>query len=165
MGHGRRVDAVVVLGCMVRDGRPSPALARRIELGLKVLRSEEASRLVASGGKAWDGAVEAEVIRSEVLREAPSVDVMMEARSRSTAENAYFTAELLASAGLRRVIVATCGWHLPRALENFRRCGVEALAPPASLVEGPPAGLVRVVRERLSTWRDARLLARLREIE
>lgn len=157
--------AIVVLGCAIRDGRPSSALARRIELGVRAHEEIRCAPIVASGGKRWSRHVECEVIRDILLTRAPAAEVLLEAQSQSTFENAHFTAALLAKLGVRRVMIATCGWHLPRAITNFRRCGLDAVGPPPAWIESPRPSLGRRVREQVSAWLDARQLARMRELE
>ena len=50
-----------------------------------------------------------------------------EDRSADTWENAKFSAELLQKDGVRRVLLVTHGWHLPRAIEAFAAHGIEAV--------------------------------------
>lgn len=159
------VDAVVVLGCAVRAGRPSAALDRRIALAVRAYREGLADSILATGGTSWDGYVEADVIATELALRAPGAPIVRETRSRSTVENAYHGARILHDRGQRRVMLATCAWHLERALLAFRRCGLDAVAPPLGWLEGPPPSAVRRVRERVSRWFDALRLARLADME
>ncbi len=55
----------------------------------------------------------------------------VEARSRTTWENALFTAEMLRSEGVESVYVVTNAWHMRRALLAFRRAGLRATAAPS----------------------------------
>jgi uncharacterized SAM-binding protein YcdF (DUF218 family) len=50
-----------------------------------------------------------------------------ERQSADTWENAKFSAELLQKDGVRRVLLVTHGWHLPRAIEAFAAHGIEAV--------------------------------------
>lgn len=50
-----------------------------------------------------------------------------EDRSADTWENAAYSAELLKPAGVRRVLLVTHAWHLPRAVAAFRAHGIEAV--------------------------------------
>jgi uncharacterized SAM-binding protein YcdF (DUF218 family) len=159
---GARVDAVVVLGCTVRsDGSPTPALRRRVALAARAFRAGVAPRIIASGGRRWGEHVEALVMLRE-LRAAgvPEDAVVLELCSLTTVENCAYTARLLETLGGKRALVATCGWHLPRALEGFRSVGIDAVAPPASwLPAKEPRTTVRW-RERACAWADALLLRR-----
>jgi uncharacterized SAM-binding protein YcdF (DUF218 family) len=52
--------------------------------------------------------------------------ILLETRSRSTAENARETAALLRDKGIAHAVVVTTHWHMRRALADFRLCGVQA---------------------------------------
>jgi uncharacterized SAM-binding protein YcdF (DUF218 family) len=156
-----RADAAVVLGCTVeRDGRPSMALGRRVRLAARMFQGGLCTRIIASGGRRWGEHVEALVMRRELRRHGvPDDRIVMELLSLTTLENGYYTAELVRALGARSVLVATCRWHLPRALGHLRRFGVEALAPPAGWLEGGAPSSSTRWRERASGWLDALVLA------
>lgn len=123
-----RADAVVVLGCRVgRDGAASSALRRRVDCGVGLFRDGAAPLLVLSGGGA--GPVpEAEIMRRAALASGvPDAALLIEARSRSTFENARETAMLLKSRGLRSVLLVSHRPHLPRAIAMFRLTGLEVM--------------------------------------
>ena len=54
-----------------------------------------------------------------------------EGESRTTWENAVYTARLLRPAGVRTVVLVSQAWHLPRAIWAFERVGFVALPWPA----------------------------------
>jgi uncharacterized SAM-binding protein YcdF (DUF218 family) len=151
--------AIVVLGCALHQGRPSPALERRLDLAARAFRRGVAPRILATGGRAWAGRREADVMVERLRELTPEADLVAEDRSTSTAENARFSCAWLRQHGIERVMLATCHWHLPRALANFRRCGVVAIPPPSSWLERSKVGWLTIVKEHVSTVRDARLLA------
>ncbi|MBM4356512.1 MAG: YdcF family protein [Deltaproteobacteria bacterium] len=153
------IGAIVALGCRVRDGRPSPALARRLALAARAHAAHVSTRILASGGRVWDGVREAEVMAAQLRILAPDAEVWLEPRSHSTVENALFSAELLRARGIDGVMLATCRWHLPRALAAFRRTGLVVAAPPSTWLEGPAATPLTWIKERIAAVRDARLLA------
>jgi cyclophilin family peptidyl-prolyl cis-trans isomerase/vancomycin permeability regulator SanA len=156
-----RADAIAVLGCRVlADGSPSPALARRVALAAVAFERGVAPLLVACGGRAWPGGhVEALVIDAGLrARGVPASAIVHELCSLSTMENAAFCAELVRrrAPGKPRVLVATCAWHLPRALGAFRRAGLDALPPEGGWMAPAPApSLALRLRERLSALADA----------
>lgn len=132
--------AIVVLGCKVEsDGRPSAALERRIAWGAAAFETGLGSAVIAAGGRRWSGFAEADVVarRLEALG-VPTIAVYPELSSMTTAENALFATELARALGLSRLLVVTCAYHLPRALDCFRASGavaggISAPSPPASL--------------------------------
>jgi len=155
-------DAIVVLGCAVRsNGVPSAALARRIDLAHRAYREGVAPRVLPSGGRLWGDHVEAMVIARELAaRGVPAAAVVPELCSLSTRENCRFTAALMDRLGVGRAMVCTCAWHLPRALGNFARLGIEAVPPPPSWLDTPPATLAVRLRERVSAWADSVIMPR-----
>ncbi len=157
-------DAIVVLGCLVRPhGEPSPVLRRRIALANQAYSGGLASRIVVSGGRRHGGHLEADVMRSRLLQEGiPETAILVESRSMTTLENAYYSAQLLRRHGLQRVIIATQHWHMRRAIRAFRYFGVDALAPPADWRDESRAPLGTGLREGLCCWLDGVAAKRLR---
>ena len=108
--------------------------------------------IVVSGGRRWGGVIEADALRQQLLVDGvPEHAVVLERRSRSTRENARYTADLLQARSATRIGVVSCDWHLPRAVSVFRRHGMEAVGLAAV---SPPVGRFqrwyRHGRERLS---------------
>jgi uncharacterized SAM-binding protein YcdF (DUF218 family) len=60
----------------------------------------------------------------------------LEEASRSTWENAAMIRPLLDAAGIRRVLLVTDAWHMPRAVQAFERVGVEVVPAPTYFVSG-----------------------------
>jgi uncharacterized SAM-binding protein YcdF (DUF218 family) len=149
-----RPDCVVVLGCRPGTG----AFERRARAARDVYFTRDSRLIVACGGRAWDGKVEADEL-ARILREGdvPEEAIVRERCSLDTRDNARFAAGLLARRGIEQVLVVTCSWHLPRALRLFRAAGLRAeglgVDPPN------PTILARTywyARERFSTWKDLR---------
>lgn len=148
-----RGGAICVLGC--RSG--SAALERRARAAGATFVERNASLVVACGGIAWGGRVEADEL-ARMLREAgvPEDAIVRERRSRDTHENATYAAKLLRERGVRDVVVVTCSWHLPRARRLFERAGLRVVdaigVPPPS-----PGLLARAYwrfRERIAFGKD-----------
>lgn len=140
-GSGPGPRALVVLGAAVRaDGAPSPALLRRARAGLRLWHAGGASLILASGGRGKgrdEGPTEAGVI-ARLLREGgvPEAAILTEDRSRTTAENAAFSAPILRAAGASEVILVTDRAHGPRARLAFRQEGMAAVSVAADR-DGP----------------------------
>jgi uncharacterized SAM-binding protein YcdF (DUF218 family) len=60
----------------------------------------------------------------------------IETRSRTTCENARYTAEIMRAHGIAQVYLVTHAWHMRRALLAFRLAGIEALPAPTGFT--PP---------------------------
>ena len=145
--------ALVLLGCRVgRNGTLPGAAQRRAARAAEAWQEGCAPVIVVSGGRRWSGVTEADALRRQLLADGvPSEAVLLERRSRSTRENARYTADLLRARSATRVGVVSCDWHLPRAVSAFRRHGLDAVGLPAV---SPPVGRLqrwyRHGRERLS---------------
>lgn len=121
---GQRADVLIVLGAMLAaDGTPAPALAERVEAGVRAFLDGAAPWLLMTG------ACEAKVMRDRAV--ALGVDaraILLEPTARTTRENALRSGELMRQHGLRRALIVTQPYHRRRAVACFRRVGVEAEA-------------------------------------
>jgi uncharacterized SAM-binding protein YcdF (DUF218 family) len=154
-----RTDAIVLLGCRILPGgRLSRAAERRVARAARAFEDGVATRIVASGGKAWDGVCEADAMsRALEARSVPASAITRELVSTTTRSNARRTRDLLDAIGARRVAVVTCDWHLSRALARFSDAGLDALGLPAPSPLYPwHARLYLFWRERVSDWIDRR---------
>jgi uncharacterized SAM-binding protein YcdF (DUF218 family) len=121
-----RLDAIVVLGApLTRDGALTQILVERVEAAAALYHAGGAPLVVASGGTTHGAPrAEAEAL-AEALREAGVPDVIVEGRSKTTLENARFTAQVLSARGARRAWIVTQPFHGKRAALLFRRAGIE----------------------------------------
>ena len=119
-------DAIVVLGAPLGPGGALTAiLAERADAAATLYRARAGKLVVASGGVTQRAPrAEAEAI-AEALVARGVPDVIVEARSRTTDENARFVAELLAPHAARRVWLVTQPFHGRRAARLFRAAGLE----------------------------------------
>lgn len=117
----RDADAIVVLGCRVdADGRASSALEARAREGARLWLDHRAPVVLLTGGVGRYAPSEAEAA-SRVVEAAgvPRDAILLESDSTSTLENASFARAIIPA--LRRVIVVSHSFHLPRAMRIFRR--------------------------------------------
>jgi len=138
--------ALVVLGAALRpDGRPSPALARRIETAARLFAAGRAPRALVTGGATGAGpASEAEAMRRGLIaRGVPEAAILVEDRARDTLENARLSIPILRRAGVSRAILVTDRVHMPRALTLFRLLGMPAEAAPCAAPAGRRGALYR----------------------
>ena len=123
-------DAIVVLSSSVYSAQPSiPEEGPGAETELRcryaawLYHHWRALPVVASGGKA-PTAVAGEVMRKVLEADGvPPAMIWTEDRSRSTYENARFTAPLLQAKGIRRIVLVTEAFHMRRAEACFRKQG------------------------------------------
>lgn len=153
-------SVIVVLGCRVTDGARDQALpgaaGRRVAKAAEVFRERAVERVIATGGRTWEGVVEADRMAIELERLGiPASAILRERCAMNTADNARFSAILADRHRLRTSAFVTCTWHVPRAVLLFRREGLEAEGIGA---DAPDPGLVgrayRTIRERICMHLD-----------
>ncbi|MBY4892089.1 YdcF family protein [Rhodobacteraceae bacterium N5(2021)] len=86
-----------------------------------------------------------------VARGVPPEAILVEAESRSTLQNALFTARIVPETA--RIIVVTDAFHLPRSWVAFRVMGFEDIALDASAM--PRLRLMPLLREAVAIWFNA----------
>ena len=131
------VDVVVVLGAGLKNGKPTPALRRRIERAAGYLLSNPRVPAVLCGGVGpGQPSSEAAVMRDELVMRGVSPNRLhLEEESTSTVENLRLAAPQvrgLASGERARVLLITSNFHLARAKMLARDQGFEAFGLPAT---------------------------------
>lgn len=121
------LDAIVVLGAPLGPGGAlTPILDERAAAAAALWRAGGGRLVVATGGATRGaGRAEADAL-AEALRARGVADVVVERASRTTAENAQFTAALLAPLGARSIWLVTQPYHGRRAARLFRAAGFDA---------------------------------------
>ena len=125
-------DCILVLGAGVRkDGNPSDMLRDRIDTGMSLYLAGAAPKLLMSGDHGREGYDEVNVMRDRALAAgAESADVFMDHAGFSTYDSLYRARDVF---GVKRVIIVTQSYHLPRALYIARSLGLEAVGVSADL--------------------------------
>jgi uncharacterized SAM-binding protein YcdF (DUF218 family) len=129
---GRPVDGIVLLGGSVeasdsvaRGMIVANESAERVLDTIQLAHCYPNARILISGGGGTvfgDGAAEAPVI-AEYFKSI-GIDparILVEDRSRTTAENATFSRELAKPRDGERWLLVTSAWHMPRAVGVFRK--------------------------------------------
>ena len=137
---------LVVLGCRAPGALPSAALSRRLEMAWQFhLQEPKLVGIVFSGCGREVDIIEAEVMRKWWLQRSRKqgkqsrLKLFLESQSRTTEQNAIFTARLLKHTHEfpnepSLVYLVTCDYHLARATRLFRRqkleiVGLGAISP------------------------------------
>jgi len=132
-------DAILVLGADRYTW--APEFGGDTVGGLTLLRLRYGARLhretglpiYVSGGSPPDEGLPLGRLMADVLEREYGIAVAgVEGRSRNTAENAAFSAEMLRRAGIGRILLVTHAVHLTRALGEFARTGIEAIPAPTA---------------------------------
>ncbi len=105
------------------------------------LHRESGLPLLLTGGKVFGGEAPTEAgLMQRVLEEEFHLRARwLEQESRNTAENARFSAAILHREGIGKVVLVTHALHMPRALEQFRRAGLQVVPAPVAFVSTAPA--------------------------
>jgi uncharacterized SAM-binding protein YcdF (DUF218 family) len=119
------LDAIVVLGAPLKDDALSDVLAERVAAAAALYHGGGAPIVVATGGVTGRATRAEAAVIAEALaaRGVPPTAIVVEDRSRTTAENATCAAALLGAR--RRVWLVTQPFHARRARWLFRRAGFD----------------------------------------
>ncbi|WP_223480561.1 MULTISPECIES: YdcF family protein [unclassified Pseudomonas] len=162
----QRADAIIVLGA----GRERGDLAWGADqpTGVALERERYAARLakasglpiLTSGGLHYGTPPSEARLMADSLRDDFGVTVRwQEERSRTTWENAQFSAEVLLPEGVKRVVVVTQAWHMSRAVWSFQKAGFEVVAAPMGFLGVDNARpLAGWIPEFKSVWQSGMLL-------
>ncbi|HEU4412596.1 MAG TPA: YdcF family protein, partial [Polyangiaceae bacterium] len=139
--EGEPYDAAILLGGPAdNNARDLPEAfaynenVERVHATFELLRSGRARAAVVSSGPiepAGRAPSEAHLLAEQLERWGVAPErLVVEPRSRNTAENARETAALVRARGFRRLVLVTSAYHMPRALGCFRAVGLEVDALP-----------------------------------
>lgn len=162
----RHADAIVVLGSGRERGDPAWGSDQPTGIGLE--RQRYAARLakasglpvLTSGGLHYGTPPSEAELMAVSMRDDFDVAVRWkEERSRTTWENAQMSAEILLPEGIKRVVVVTQAWHMPRAVWSFEKAGFSVVpAPVGFLGEDNARPLGGWMPEFKSVWQSGQLL-------
>ena len=112
--------------------------------------------LLVTGGKTFPGTPAEASAMALSLKDDFGIGVrFVEDRSRNTAENAALSAELLAPAGISRVVLVTHATHMRRAVESFEKQGLGVVPAPTVFTGLAPAGAAAWLPTASSLYRSA----------
>ena len=139
-------DVVVVLGGGRYRSGPEFAgnddLARatleRLRYAAILARQLKKPVLLTGGRPEGGGRSEAEAMQIALQRDFGLSARWLETASDNTRENALNTALLLKPAGVRKILLVTHAWHMPRAVEIFAAAGLEVVPAPMGYISRRP---------------------------
>ncbi|WP_028591336.1 YdcF family protein [Paenibacillus massiliensis] len=142
--HG---DIIVVLGGGATQGTPDldgegnmlGSAANRLLTAAR-LYEQTGLPILFSGGQVFpDSGNEADIARRQLLGlGVPPQNIYTENRSLNTEQNASYSAFLLQEEGFQRPILITSAFHLPRAVLQFERAGIEVTPFPTDYLASQP---------------------------
>jgi uncharacterized SAM-binding protein YcdF (DUF218 family) len=125
-------QAIVVFGAAVRaDGRPSPALARRIAYAARAAEAWPDAPVLCSGASDGIGPSEASVMARVLLAQGVAPErLALDEVSRDTLQSVLAAAAFVRREGLAGCVVCSDRYHLPRIRLLLRLLGVPATPGP-----------------------------------
>ena len=132
-------DAIILLGGGARaevpdfdgKGQIGSAAANRFLTAVRIQRARNLP-IILSGGTVFDtDGNEAQIERRMLLSLGVPVEkIILEDKSRNTAENARFSKDICKAYQWQRPLVVTSAFHMPRAMLFFRRADMDAIPYP-----------------------------------
>ena len=151
-------DAIVMLGSRYLPNRRAPshpdldATVDRIWHAARLYQAGKAPIIIVSGGfrggRRGPGRLQpADAARVLLLSlGVPESAILTEKRSRTTRQNALYTAEIAAERGLRQVLLTTSAWHMPRAEATFRQLKLAVVPAATDYLPAYPLPISRLLR-------------------
>lgn len=161
-----RAGAIVILGAGREQAdpawggdQPGYIALERLRYAARVAKASGLP-ILASGGLHYGQPPSEAAIGAQVLQEDFGVATRwLEERSRTTWENAVYSARMLKAEGIKRVVLVTSAAHMPRSRWCFEQNGIEVIAAPVGFV-GVPNGrpLGGWLPEVKAYWQNGMLL-------
>lgn len=146
------VDCILVLGCGVwDDGTPTDMLADRVTVGIRAYGTGVSDRLLMSGDHSRTDYDEVNTMKAIAVKNGIEADnIFCDHAGFSTYESMYRATDIF---GADKIVIVTQGYHLPRAIYDAQRLGIEAYGVSAD--ERTYSGQIfRDARELLARAKD-----------
>ncbi|MBV4532762.1 YdcF family protein [Pseudomonas sp. SWRI107] len=163
----KQADAIIVLGAGRERGdpawggsdQPSYMALERMRYAAALAKASGVPVLTSGGLHYGTPPSEAQLMAERLQADFGVSVAWKEETSRTTWENAEYTAKVLQPLGIRRVIVVTQAWHMQRARWSFEQNGFEVVPAPVGFLgrehARPFAGLLP---ESRAVWQNGQLL-------
>lgn len=155
---GESLQAIVILGAGLHDGKVPPILASRLRVANQLWLQQPTAKLVVTGAQLrGDHLSEAAAMADYLVHhcQVPRTQILLEEDAHNTWENLQFSSRLLQNWGISeesKIAVVTSSFHLIRAWTYCRQqnLGWTLVAAPTPLGHQPMA----VTRDYLGILRD-----------
>jgi len=147
-------DCIIVLGCMLWDGKPSPMLARRLDKAVQLYDAGYGRYIIVSGGQGPEETMaEAEAMETYLVNKGvPRDAIIKESRAGNTLENIQYSRNLMDNLGFDDAVIVTTDYHLYRAMVTADSMGMNYSGAPADMVGGPFLRLKYHIRETIALF-------------
>jgi SanA protein len=113
----------IVFGAEERNGRPSAALADRIEAAAELYHSGKVRKLLMTGDNRFVNYNEPQAMRDYALQlGVPEQDIVLDYAGRRTYDSCYRARAIF---GVEEAVLVTQAFHLPRAMYLCQHLGVQ----------------------------------------
>lgn len=164
---GQQAQAIVVLGAGRERGdpawegkdQPTGVALERLRYAAHLAKASGLPILTSGGLHYGEPPSEAQIMADSLQQDFGVPTRWLESQSRTTWENAEFSARMLKAEGVERVVVVTQAWHVPRARWSFERAGLQVVAAPVGFLgrsSGRPFG--GWVPDAKAFWQNGQLL-------
>ncbi|CAM3243286.1 transmembrane protein [Ectopseudomonas mendocina] len=163
----QRADAIVILGAGREQNDPGwggadqPGLMalERLRYAARLARASGLP-MAATGGLHYGQPPSEAALMADAMKRDYGLEIRwLEEQSRTTWENAVLSADLLQPQGVRRVVLVTQAWHMPRSRWSFEQAGFEVIsAPMGYLSAGYARPLGGWLPESRVIWQSSQLL-------
>ncbi len=153
--YRRPADAIVVFGAKAFvDNTCSAALADRVRTACALYKEGLAPRLIFSGGPAGGGAHETEAMRRYAIRlGVPDSAILVDKKGLSTHDTVQNTTPMFRQLGMRRVMVVSHFFHLPRIKLSYQRAAWDVFTVPVQNARLPRRQYpFMMFREAVAFW-------------
>lgn len=119
------VDAIIVLGAGIKnDGSPSDILNDRLETAIEIRNYINESKLIMTGDHGKKNYNEVKTMKNFAVRnDVEEKDIFMDHAGFNTYDSMYRAKKIF---GVKKAIIVTNEYHLPRALYIANKMGIEA---------------------------------------
>lgn len=165
-GLKQQADAIVILGGgretndpAWQTDQPSLMAMQRIRYGARLAKASNLPILVTGGLHFGEPPSEAQIMADSLQHDFGVSARWLEGESRTTWENAKFSAEILHAQGMQRVVLVTHAWHMPRSRWSFEQFGFQVISAPVGFLSGPNSRpLNGWLPESKALWHNTALL-------
>ena len=140
------VAGIIVLGGTF-SGQKMPGA--RVQVAIQLAQRFPSAKVVFSGMEETAGAGGADAAQMFIAAGISPARIMIEGRSRNTAENAAFSQSLIQPDKASRWILITSAFHMPRAVGAFRAAGFSVEAYPVEYLSTLSASALSVVKKEI----------------
>ena len=118
-------DTLIVLGNPSRpDGSPAPGMRERVDESVREYRAGVAPHLIMTGGAAHNHFVEGQVMADYAAQQGvPRTAIVVEGQARDTAQNIWYSYQIMRANGWHSAEVISSPYHLSRTgliLEQYK---------------------------------------------